>query len=128
EASLTGETLQASVKRGLKELLLSGTTCIMDMGTLRHTEVIAEELNRSGIRAYFGKCLMDLNQFFPQLSESKDDSLKESIQLAKRWHQKSGRIRYALTPRFILSCTDELMKQAFKLLLEFPLSLYHTHA
>jgi 5-methylthioadenosine/S-adenosylhomocysteine deaminase len=128
ENSLTPKTLRASVSRGITELLLSGTTCVMDMGTMRHTEVIAKELAATGIRAYFGKCLMDHNPAFEDLSESTMDALNEAKELASKWHKKTSRLRYAFTPRFILSCTDELMVEAHRLTEEFPDSRLHTHA
>ncbi len=128
EASLTRTKMRQSVRRGLEELLSSGTTCIMDMGSIRHSDVIATELSASGIRAYFGKCLMDLNPAFPALSEPRDRAIREAKELARKWHGREGRIRYAFTPRFILSCSDELMKEAFALLSEFDGTLFHTHA
>jgi hypothetical protein len=39
------------VRLGLGELLTTGTTTILDMGTTRWGDVVAEELVRSGIRA-----------------------------------------------------------------------------
>ena len=37
-------SLLAAVRLGINELLLGGTTTLLDMGTLRHQEVIFEEL------------------------------------------------------------------------------------
>src|SRR5262249_22459833 len=38
-------------------------------------------------------------------------SLAESERLAKRWHgSEDGRLRYAYAPRFVLSCSEELLK------------------
>jgi cytosine/adenosine deaminase-related metal-dependent hydrolase len=128
EAALTAKTLRASVRRGLAELLLSGTTCVMDMGTVRHTEVIAEELEASGIRAYFGKCLMDVNPTHPKLREKAADALREAEALAREWHDPAGRLRCAVTPRFLLSCSDGLLREAFELHRGLAGSRYHTHA
>ncbi len=58
EAAHTEETLHASALLGIHELL-SGTTCVLDMGTVRHTEAIFDAVRSSGIRASVGKCLMD---------------------------------------------------------------------
>ncbi|MFH1018782.1 MAG: amidohydrolase family protein [Pseudomonadota bacterium] len=128
EAALTRQRMRQAARRGLAELLSSGTTCIMDMGSIRHTDVIGEELLASGIRAYFGKCLMDRNGAFPALSEPREQAIRDTTELARTWHGREGRIRYAFTPRFILSCSDELMKEAFALLTDFEGTLFHTHA
>jgi cytosine/adenosine deaminase-related metal-dependent hydrolase len=37
-------------------------------------------------------------------------SLDESARLIQRWHG-DGRLRYAYSPRFVLSCTDELLRE-----------------
>ena len=57
-------SLLTSVRLGINELLLSGTTTLLDMGTLRHQEVIFEELQSSGMRAIAGKCLIDKNDLY----------------------------------------------------------------
>jgi 5-methylthioadenosine/S-adenosylhomocysteine deaminase len=128
EVSLTRARIRQAARLGLQELLASGTTCVMDMGTIRHTDVIAEELLASGMRAYFGKCLMDLNDAFPALSEPKDAAIREAAELARKWHGREGRLRYAFTPRFILTCSDDLMRESYALLREFEGARYHTHA
>ena len=46
----TPETLHTSALLGIHELLSSGTTCVLDMGTVRHTEAIYEAVRESGIR------------------------------------------------------------------------------
>src|SRR5688572_12190176 len=48
EAAHTPETLNTSALLGIHELLSSGTTCILDMGTVRHTEAIYDAVRTSG--------------------------------------------------------------------------------
>ena len=69
-------SLRSSVKLGINELLLGGTTTILDMGTLRHQEVIFEELINSGIRAFAGKCMIDINDLYPSRSEEHTSELQ----------------------------------------------------
>jgi 5-methylthioadenosine/S-adenosylhomocysteine deaminase len=46
------------------------------------------------------------------LRESTAASLDESARLIERWHGAGdGRLRYAYAPRFVLSCTDELLRE-----------------
>ncbi len=122
-------SLRISAKLGINELLKSGTTTILDMGTLNHQEVIFEELISSGMRAFAGKCMMDLNDLYPQFKRSTEDEIKTTYNLAKEFHQKeSGRIKYGFAPRFVLSCSEKLLKEAHEMMKDFEGSLYHTHA
>jgi 5-methylthioadenosine/S-adenosylhomocysteine deaminase len=46
------------------------------------------------------------------LRETTRASLDESARLLERWHGAAdGRLRYAYAPRFVLSCTDELLRE-----------------
>lgn len=122
-------SLLASVRLGINELLLSGTTTVLDMGTLRHQEVIFEELQNSGMRAIAGKCLIDENDLFPDFKSDTKSELEEIFQLAKSYHNTSnGRIKYGFAPRFVLSCSEKLLKESFEMKKDFAGSLYHTHS
>ncbi len=122
-------SLIASVRLGLNELLLGGTTTLLDMGTLRHQEVIFEELQNSGMRAVAGKCLIDENDLFPEFKSSTKLELDEIYQLAKTYHNTSdGKIKYGFAPRFVLSCSEKLLKESFEMKKDFEGSLYHTHS
>jgi 5-methylthioadenosine/S-adenosylhomocysteine deaminase len=112
EARLDPDAMTASAELACAELLLGGTTAILDMGTVRNTEQIFQAAERSGIRATIGKAMMDAPDTMPGLRESTQQSLDESQTLVKRWHgAASGRLRYAYAPRFVLSCTDELLRE-----------------
>lgn len=127
EASHTADSLRASADLGLAELLLGGTTAIVDMGTVHHTEAIFQALADSGIRAVAGKCMMDDPGGPDGLREGTGSSLAESIALAERWDGHDGRIRYGFAPRFILSCTPELMTAVGREARERGLFV-HTHS
>jgi cytosine/adenosine deaminase-related metal-dependent hydrolase len=122
-------SLLTSVRLGINELLLSGTTTLLDMGTLRHQEVIFDELQNSGMRAIAGKCLIDENDLFPEFKSSTKDELDEIYQLAKTYHNTSkGKIKYGFAPRFVLSCSEKLLRESFEMKKDFEGSLYHTHS
>jgi cytosine/adenosine deaminase-related metal-dependent hydrolase len=129
EAAHTEDTVRASMRLGLAELLLSGTTTVLDMGTTKHGDVQAEELVRSGIRATFGQAMMDTGEGAPrELLETTRASLDAGAELHKRWHKSgNGRIRYAYSPRFALSCTRELL-EATATLAKVNDLLVHTHS
>lgn len=122
-------SLLSSVRLGINELLLSGTTTLLDMGTLRHQEVIFDELQSSGMRAIAGKCLIDENDLFPEFKSETKSELDEIYQLAKAYHNTSnGKIKYGFAPRFVLSCSEKLLKESFEMKKDFAGSLYHTHS
>jgi 5-methylthioadenosine/S-adenosylhomocysteine deaminase len=128
EAAHTEASAQASAALGLCELLAAGVTCVNDMGTVRHTEAIGDALVSSGIRAVFGKALMDRGEGVPKaLLDTPEAALAEVRALAKRFHGTAGgRIQVSLAPRFILSCSEALWDGVRDLSAELGL-LVHTH-
>ena len=62
------------------------------------------------------------------LLDSTENALQESIALAERWHgADGGRLRYAMAPRFALSCSEPLLKATVEQARARGL-LLHTHA
>jgi 5-methylthioadenosine/S-adenosylhomocysteine deaminase len=108
----TPETLYASARIGIAEMIKSGATSIIDMGTLHHQDSVFKAIEVSGIRAQAGKAMMDLTENLPPLlRETTEDSLKNSIDLMHKWHGKAdGRIRYGFAPRWQLWNTTELLQ------------------
>jgi 5-methylthioadenosine/S-adenosylhomocysteine deaminase len=114
EAKLDPEAARASGELACAELLLGGTTAILDMATVHHTEQFFAAAEVAGIRATIGKAMMDAPdpQIPTGLRETTRASLDESATLIERWHGAAeGRLRYAYAPRFALSCTDELLRE-----------------
>ena len=128
EAAHTEASIAASARLGLCELVAGGVTCINDMGTVRHTAVIADALEESGIRAVFGKALMDAGEGVPaELKQRREEALEEALALAKRYDgAAAGRLRVSLAPRFILSCTEALWRDVADASAENRL-IVHTH-
>jgi cytosine/adenosine deaminase-related metal-dependent hydrolase len=113
ESHHTPETLYASARLGLAEMIKSGATGVIDMGTLHHQDSVFQAIQESGIRAQAGKAMMDLTENLPPaLQETTEASLKESMDLLNRWHGKAnGRIRYGFAPRWQLWNTEGLLKE-----------------
>jgi cytosine/adenosine deaminase-related metal-dependent hydrolase len=113
EAALGREDAAASARLACVELLRGGTTAIQDMGTVHHTDAIFEVLRDSGLRALAGKAMMDDGDDVPAgLREGTRASLDESLALVKAWHGAAdGRLTYAYAPRFVLSCTEALLRE-----------------
>lgn len=129
EAAHDHASLYTSALLGGAELLRSGTTAILDMGTVRHTDAAFEAAKKLGLRATIGKAMMDKGQGVPAgLRETTEASLSESLALADKWHgTENGRLRYAFAPRFVLSCTEALMKGVAREARQRGL-IIHTHA
>lgn len=128
EGAHTEKSLYASARLGIAELLAGGTTTILDMGTVHHTSAIFQAAEELGIRAFIGKCLMDRPEMPKELRESTKDALKENLSLAEAWHGKAGaRLHYAHAPRFVISCTEALLKEVQELAAAKK-QIVHTHA
>ncbi len=129
EGALEARDMRAAVGLGLTELLLGGTTCILDMGTVRHGDIPFEEAKRFGIRFTGGKAIMDQGQGYPAgLRETTDEAIEESVRLCDAWHGAAdGRLRYAFSPRFALSCSKEAIRRCVEEARRRG-ALLHTHA
>jgi cytosine/adenosine deaminase-related metal-dependent hydrolase len=112
EAAHTPESLHAAARLGIAELLLGGTTAVLDMGTVHHTDALFEAAADSAIRYTGGKALMDAGDGVPpSLLEPTAVALRDNDALADRWHEaKAGRLRYAYSPRFVLTATYDLLR------------------
>jgi len=129
EAAHDERSVRASADLAIAELLKSGTTAVQDMGTVHHADMLFEAAAAAGIRYVGGKAMMDLGRHAPpRLQESTRASLDESVELARRFHGTlGGRLRYAFAPRFVLSCTEDLLREVGPLARSLGMRL-HTHA
>lgn len=111
----------------LEELLRNGTTTALVFAAVYPESVDAffEEAEQRNLRMVCGKVMMDRNapDFITDTAES---SYQQSKYLIEKWH-KRGRLRYAVTPRFAATSTQEQLQLAGRLLQEFPDILMHTH-
>ncbi len=129
EAAHNEESIRASARLGLLELLRGGTTAIQDMATVHHTNEVFEEIEKSGIRAVSGKCMMDRPFDLPRgLQETTRESIDESLRLYEKWDGAAGgRIGYVFAPRFAISCTEDLLKHVGRLSTRHGIAV-HSHA
>ena len=95
----------------------AGTTTLVAYGAVFKASMdgafhAAEE---HGIRAVLGKVMMDRITYDESIDRSTilDRSLRESEELISRWHgADDGRLGYAVTPRFAVSCTPEMLRES----------------
>ncbi|MFF2911001.1 5'-deoxyadenosine deaminase [Paenibacillus sp. NPDC057934] len=130
EAAHDEESLYYSAMLGIGELISSGTTTIVDMETVHHTDFAFQAIAASGIRALSGKVMMDQKggDVPAALQEDTASSLQESVDLLEKWNgYGGGRIQYAFSPRFVISCTEPLLTEVRDLSARYGVKV-HTHA
>lgn len=129
EAAHDAESSYYSAMLGIGELIQSGTTTIVDMETVHHADEAFQAMAQSGIRVLSGKVMMDLGDEVPELLREKTgESIQASVDLLEKWHHfDHGRIQYAFCPRFVVSCTEELLVEVRKLSEHYDVKV-HTHA
>jgi len=112
EAALDGDGVAIAAELGIAELLTGGTTSVLDFGTTHHHDRVFEVAERMGIRMTSGRTHMDTGDGTPAaLLEDADTSLADAEAIGGRWHGAAGdRLRYAVTPRFALSCSRRLLE------------------
>lgn len=106
-----------SAKIFFKELIANGTTTTTTYVTIHKqaTDIAFQQAEKSGIRAIIGKVMMDQNS--PKfLTEKSKNSIKESLELIKKWHGYKDRLFYSFTPRFAITCSENLMKEIGKII------------
>jgi 5-methylthioadenosine/S-adenosylhomocysteine deaminase len=110
EAAHDDESAYWCTLLGAAECLLGGTTTIQDIGIGKGARGYLQALRDARLRAVAGKCLMDFGENLPTaLIQPTDFLLAEAEELGAEFDQgPGGRLRYALNPRFILSCSDGL--------------------
>ena len=109
-------------------MLAAGTTtaCIFSSSSAYATEVLFAHLAERGMRAVAGLTLMD--QHAPDaLLVQRGPALAACRRLIKKWHgYDDDRLRFAVTPRFALSCSRDLLRAAGRLAARHQL-LVQTH-
>ena len=95
----------------------AGTTTVLAYGVVYEAamEAAFRAAEAHGIRAILGKVMMDRITYDPTIEPSTilDRTLRESADLAARWHGADhGRLGYAVTPRFAVSCTADLLRES----------------
>ena len=95
----------------------AGTTTALVYGAVYEASLDAtfRAAEAHGIRAIVGKVMMDRVTYDATIEPSTilDRTLAESARLIERWHgADDGRLRYAVTPRFAVTCTAELLRES----------------
>jgi guanine deaminase len=112
--------------RALVENLKKGPNTRICLFATIHAEatlILMDLLEKSGLVCYAGKVNMDRNCPDYLREESAAAALDAVRAWLGAWKSGSGRVRPILTPRFIPSCSDELLRGLGEMRKEFNLSL-----
>lgn len=128
EAGMDAEAMEVAATLGYLECIESGTTTVVDHLTVNHADRAFEAAAAVGIRGVLGKVLMDRDSPDGLLEETRE-GLQESEALIEQYHgTDDGRIRYAVTPRFAITCSEECLRGARELADRYDGVRLHTHA
>lgn len=111
----------------LGSLARAGTTSALVFGA--HFASAMEEFfsvaETSGLRVASGLVLSDRRLPEPLLT-TPERAVAESVALARTWHGR-GRLRYAVTPRFSFSCTEDMLAACAEARDAVPGALFTSH-
>src|SRR5438876_9230886 len=130
EREFTGPKARAEAPQFFRELVRNGTTTVMAYAAIYEDscDVGFEAAKQCGIRTILGKMMMDIGSY-GQMQPKKvlSISLLESERLCRKWHRtEDGRLEYAFSPRFAVTCSEKLMRSAAEMAARFDAYL-QTH-
>lgn len=130
EREFTGPKARTEAPLFFADLARHGTTTAMVFAAIYEDscEVGFEAARDSGLRVILGKMMMDIGSYGAlQPKKILSVSLLESERLCRKWHKsEDGRLEYAFSPRFAVTCSEKLMRSAADMATRFDAYL-QTH-
>jgi len=107
-------------KRLINDLIRHGTTSVAIYSSVHKdtTKLLMDMFIESKLRAYVGKVNMDRNAQ-PELMEDTEKSLMDTEEIIVEYKDKSPLVKPIITPRFVPTCTEELMRGLGELALKY---------
>jgi guanine deaminase len=120
EQAYSREVAEAQAPLVFRALAAAGTTTISAYAALwpESTDACFAAAAEHGIRAVIGKVMMDRVTYDEGIARRDilETSLRQSSELCERWHgTDDGRLGYAFTPRFAVSCSEEMLRESARL-------------
>ena len=119
EREFTGPKAREEAPQFFQQLARNGTTTAMVYAAIYEDscDVGFQAAEESGLRVILGKMMMDHGSYGTlQPKKILSVSLLESERLCRKWHGAAdGRLEYAFSPRFAVTCSEVLMRSAAKL-------------
>ena len=131
EHAFDRETAEAQVPLALRAFAAAGTTTIVAYAAVwpESTDACFAAAEAHGIRAVIGKVMMDRITYDQRIhpDDILETSLRQSAELCERWHGRDGgRLRYAFTPRFAVSCSIDMLRESARLATHYD-AYWQTH-
>ncbi len=116
-----------TAQRFVRALAANGTTSALVFGSHFPSaqQALFEEAEAAGLRIASGLVVSDRN-LLPSLEVTPEAAYEAGRELRDRWHGR-GRLRYAVTPRFSVSCSEPMLDACRALLDEAPTALFTSH-
>jgi len=110
-------TAERAAPAAFRAFARAGTTTALIYGAVYADSLDAtfRAAEAHGLRAIIGKVMMDRLTYDTSIGKTSilERSVRESADLCSRWNGvDEGRLRYAFTPRFAVSCSAEIMKES----------------
>jgi 5-methylthioadenosine/S-adenosylhomocysteine deaminase len=123
------ESVYASARLSIAEMIRGGTTTALTIETTNFTEAAFQAALEMGFRAVIGNAMMDRWEAGTEMiGDDTETSLAKSLDLLDRFHGAAGgRLGYAFTPRGTRNASDILWMEIVRLANERNV-LIHTHA
>jgi 5-methylthioadenosine/S-adenosylhomocysteine deaminase len=120
EAKLTGERCYWGAILGCAEMIMTGTTTLLDM--YFYEEDVARAIHKMGLRAFLSPALLDFME-----AERRRKVIREAEDLASKIIEiNDSRIRIAVGPHSAYTCSTELLQECVKLSKDYeaPLTIH----
>jgi Cytosine deaminase and related metal-dependent hydrolases len=117
ERNFDADTARHLAPLAFRAFAAAGTTTVVLYGAVYQpsTDAAFEAAEAHGIRTVIGKVMMDRLRYDSVLPDAEvlETSLLQSADLIDRWHGcDDGRLRYAVTPRFAVSCSADILRES----------------
>jgi guanine deaminase len=117
ERAYDRSTAERQAPAAFRAFAAAGTTTVVAYAALweESTDAAFAAAESHGIRAVIGKVMMDRLSYDEHIDPGAilETSLRQTDTLASRWHGRdAGRLRYAVTPRFAVSCTADMLRES----------------
>ncbi|MDQ3938144.1 MAG: amidohydrolase family protein [Chloroflexota bacterium] len=117
ERDFDAATAERLAPAAYRAFAAAGTTTVVLYGAVyEHSlEVCFRAAEQHGIRAVIGKVMMDRLRYDPTVADEEvlELSLRQTADLIARWHGRDGgRLLYAVTPRFAVSCSEGMLRES----------------
>jgi guanine deaminase len=111
----------------IRGLAANGTTTALVFGAHfpEAQDAFFEAAAESGLRITSGLVVSD-RDLLPPLRSTPDEAHEASVALGRRWNA-NGRLRYAITPRFSISCSEDMLASCGAVAAELDGALVTSH-